>query len=1292
MKFNGKCVDIPNELYYAHKRGKVVFFCGAGTSIPCGLPGFKGLALDVYDKIDGMRMPSDGLEKELLDNKQYDRLFHLMEKRKSRHEVRLAVVDALTRGLSIDAASGLMSLSLLKLSKSEEGAIHLITTNYDNVLMDVAQNNNFSDIKYYVAPHLPVPRKGHWDGIVYLHGKIKDSEESLDELILTSGDFGRAYLTERWASRFITEICRHYSVCFVGYSLNDPIVRYVADAFAEDERDDVRTARMYAFSEIEDNVSTIKKIKEENKWKSMGINVIFYPVKDRCHECLYNTLSAWAEDYSSFDKAAADIIAKCRYSPKAPIFNDDAYNEIINALTKDNAKFAYLFNSLIPAPPIEWLDVFEKRLFSADDLPRFGVIGWEGQCDGYEFSMIDHPVPSHKAGNVSVFAKKDHPRRQGALFEILFAWLSESHLGNVNLIRRLLDHGCGGNLRLEEQILTQLGLVKRLLKANNQEELNKLLSKSKYAIPSEEIALLWDLYFSGDLCSCLNINRTQVEVSGWLEELKSNGLTTSLKSKFFNLSRVRLGIGALPAFYPGNQSRDKTFSFELYAGLYDVWHLARTGDSVEEFRDALPQLIPILEFAIDHAWALWTTVQQNGNNWRSDASAMIEYIGMGEKELGRQHWTDLVLLLRDAWVELMRLDKDRAGEYCYRWFKSLNPLFKRLGLYCGSLGGVDNITKVNWLTRPYSDVLLTPAYIYEVCALLVSIEGEGATAAANEISYRIVRAEDDCSSGFRCGYEKIPEDIRLFEKAKLLSKLIRPDISIAEEFNAYMDMLKKRIPSYEFTDSMPQLYKYKENGNEHRRFAIKTTSLPIGGNGLVDIPQLVTSSISLYSSDWDKICVEDPKMALRSCLRYGQVAVASEEEIETVCRRNLIKAMFSVWAQFKIYLDLVQCYAHNEISEEQIKELMMGGEAFGNWAAEIATLSSVGEDFDKFIIKVCSLLDDQKYLGDEEDINSTDSNTVRRLQSGKVIEGMFTRLFNKVNAENCEVREFFLSALKSVMEKPNDTVKGALVVIGWSASSLYVFDHKWTTDSLLGYLKISESKTALPYWQGLLTSYSCSLELLAKVFDDFVALAADIVELADAADRYIDILSSLMLSKRRYCLKPHFHRIIELLARNPRFLAKLCDKFFVTLFSIDEKDKKSFWFDSLKPVFVEQYWPKGTATIVPEMAGSVIDIIFCAPEQLEVVWPVLKPYIKLGISIKEIFRELGHRPKGATAHYLILDIMETSNMDVEMEPFEWREIKAVLDEIRNLKPGDPQYARRISLIDDKVAAAISGLN
>lgn len=66
---------------------------------------------------------------------------------------------------------------------------------------------------------------------MYLHGllpkNLKESAQN-DDFILTGADFGRAYLSEGWATQFVKDLFRNYTVCFVGYSMEDPLMTYLS--------------------------------------------------------------------------------------------------------------------------------------------------------------------------------------------------------------------------------------------------------------------------------------------------------------------------------------------------------------------------------------------------------------------------------------------------------------------------------------------------------------------------------------------------------------------------------------------------------------------------------------------------------------------------------------------------------------------------------------------------------------------------------------------------------------------------------------------------------------------------------------------------------------------------------------------------------------------------------------------------------------------------------------------------------------------------------------------------------
>jgi NAD-dependent SIR2 family protein deacetylase len=215
MQFVTNGPDIPDALLQAHEEGRMVFFCGAGISYPAGLPDFKGLVEEIYRRSGTAR---EDIEDAAFERGQFDATLDLLERRLpgQRLVVRRALVQALKPKLRRNGATDTQA-ALLRLARSREGALRLVTTNFDRVFHTAAKRIG-QTFQAYAAPMLPIPKNSRWNGVVYLHGLLpeKSDDTALNRLVVTSGDFGLAYLTERWAARFVTELFRNYVVCFVG--------------------------------------------------------------------------------------------------------------------------------------------------------------------------------------------------------------------------------------------------------------------------------------------------------------------------------------------------------------------------------------------------------------------------------------------------------------------------------------------------------------------------------------------------------------------------------------------------------------------------------------------------------------------------------------------------------------------------------------------------------------------------------------------------------------------------------------------------------------------------------------------------------------------------------------------------------------------------------------------------------------------------------------------------------------------------------------------------------------------
>ena len=157
-----------------HEEGRVVFFCGAGISYPAGLPGFKGLVNEIYRLVGTTRTT---IEQDAYERNQFDATLDLLEGRLpgQRIAVRSALAKALQPKLRRKGATQTHA-ALLQLARSREGALRLVTTNFDRIFERVAKRTRQS-INAHPAPMLPIPKNSRWNGLVYLHGLLPDKED-----------------------------------------------------------------------------------------------------------------------------------------------------------------------------------------------------------------------------------------------------------------------------------------------------------------------------------------------------------------------------------------------------------------------------------------------------------------------------------------------------------------------------------------------------------------------------------------------------------------------------------------------------------------------------------------------------------------------------------------------------------------------------------------------------------------------------------------------------------------------------------------------------------------------------------------------------------------------------------------------------------------------------------------------------------------------------------------------------------------------------------------------------------
>lgn len=434
MQFVRNGPDVPERLLQAHEDGRVVFFCGAGISYPAGLPGFRKLVDRLYVELGAV---SNAVQKAAIQANQHDTAIGLLEADivGGREVVRRVLAKILTPKLSARNATTTHE-ALLILGKNREGQTRLITTNFDRIFEEVI-NDKELNVQRFKAPLLPVP-KNRWDGLVYLHGLLMPdcSTSEFDRLVVSSGDFGLAYLTERWAARFVSELFRSYTVCFVGYSINDTVLRYMMDALAADRLLGESPPEMFAFG----SYSKGKADEQGNEWRAKNVTPILYR-EHRRHAYLHKTLLAWSGTYRDGVRGKERIVVESAMTrPLTSTLQDDFVGRLLWALSDSKGLPAKRFADLDPVASLDWLVPLSEDRYGFSDLGRFGVSPKQGNDDGLTFSLTFRPSPYDRAPWMSLVDPGATHGRLDDVMRHLARWLTR-HLDDPSLVLWVAKRG-----------------------------------------------------------------------------------------------------------------------------------------------------------------------------------------------------------------------------------------------------------------------------------------------------------------------------------------------------------------------------------------------------------------------------------------------------------------------------------------------------------------------------------------------------------------------------------------------------------------------------------------------------------------------------------------------------------------------------------------------------------------------------------------------------------------------------------------------------------------------------------
>lgn len=294
LRFSPTGPEFPAELIDALLAGDVVFLCGTGISAP-QLPTFAHLVDRIFAALSVDKEPSEELA---YGAGRYEEVLGSLARRLA--DPAQMLKEAANQLAVPDEPHLEQHRTILRLSRDLANRVLIVTTNFDTLLeRTMAELEAGADIsaESFAGQALPAPGSPSFSGIIHLHGRLEDESLSLEAtpLVLTSADYGDAYMRSGWASRFLFDLARCKTIVLVGYSAGDAPVRYFLNVLEADRARFPDLKPVYALDSYVDDPGEAEK-----PWGTVAVTPIPYSktnpeTGETDHAPLWRDLASLAE-------------------------------------------------------------------------------------------------------------------------------------------------------------------------------------------------------------------------------------------------------------------------------------------------------------------------------------------------------------------------------------------------------------------------------------------------------------------------------------------------------------------------------------------------------------------------------------------------------------------------------------------------------------------------------------------------------------------------------------------------------------------------------------------------------------------------------------------------------------------------------------------------------------------------------------------------------------------------------------------------------------------------------------
>lgn len=1181
MQFVTGGPDIPERLLQAHEDGRVAFFCGAGISYPAHLPDFAGLVKRLYDLL---APTPNAVQNAAIKAKQFDTAIGLLEapNKWRREEVRCELAAILTPDLS-DPKSTTTHEALLTLAKTRDGRTRLITTNFDRIFEHVIEAKRLR-VNRFSAPLLPVP-KNRWDGLVYLHGLLgpTPTPSELDRLVISSGDFGLAYLNERWASRFVSELFRNCVVCFVGYSINDPVLRYMMDALAADRLRGESPSEIFAFG----NHSQGAREERESEWRAKNVTPILYREHNH-HAYLHRTLHAWADTYRDGVRGKERIVVQGAIAkPLTSTQQDDFVGRVLWALSDRGGLPAKRFAEMDPVPSLDWLEPLSDRRFHHTDLMRFGIAPKATDDEELAFSLTCRPSPYQSAPWMALADIGARGARWDKVMTQLAVWLLR-HLNNPRALLWLANQGGQLHDEFTWKIDRRLDELTKLEREGNTAELAGMQKNAPDAVPSPFMRTLWRLLITGRSKSAAQ----SFDVYRWRQRFDRDGLTPSLRLELREALMPRVVLRE-PFGWPWDEGEKQ--EPKRVKDLVD-WDISLSADHIDsslrdianndQWQDALPELLWDVDVLLRDALDLMHEL--GGADEKSDSSYMSRpSISQHPQNRGFDAWTALIDLTRDAWLATAARFPERATLVAATWWITPYPLFKRLAFFAASQGdAIPNREALNWLISNDGWWLWSVETEREAIRLLVALAPRLDASMHEELERAILVGPP--RSMFKSDIE--PERWTSLVDRNIwlrLAKLNETGASLTAYSQSRLSKISTEHPDWKLeSDQRDEFPFWMGSGDDWREFV----ATPRRRRDLVEWLRQHPKSDTWQQDDWRERCRDD--FPTTACALY---ALTCENNWPTDRWREALQA----WSEEKLLR--LSWHHMSPIVDGAPNEVLRALSHGVSWWLE--AVAKIFESHEPLFFNLASRILELDHHGGID----TDDSVLSAINDpiGHVTEALLRWWYRQALEDRQGLPGKIKTTFTELCDARMERFRHGRVLLAAHMVSLFRVDPEWATEYLLPLFGWQKSEVeARAAWQGFLWSsrlYRPLMELLKPYFLD---TASHYSALGKHGRQYASLLTFAALD-------PGDTFTLAELARATTALPSegLHDSAQALVMALEAtaEQRTDYWKNRVVP-YIRRIWPK-SASVSPLVATSFARLCIAAEDRFPEALQLLRAWL-----------------------------------------------------------------------------------